>query len=243
MNETDHLPPEEPIFTFTPIQAGKADADLIPLTGESQSLTPSPTMRVTAIWMTAVKSLRSVAANNLDYIRITTSTEDRLSNRFYHCFNHLLEDVEVMQPIIEKLNENAYKFDFERVPANGFRSLLSVTDTCMCRLVQTSRVIESRRDALFARRNMLLRDLEEYTKVLGELERLPERIEYRDVGRPRCPETVKIPRWRLCFVVHVVVPSTCQFRVPTFVLAHVIPCLIPFYLQVLCGSCWSTLTT
>ena len=185
MTETDLQRKEEIIFTFTPIQAG--GTDFIPCPAEASVVASSPrispTMRMSAIWMTAVKSLRTVASSNMDYIRITTLAEDRINNRFYHCFNHLLDDVDVIQPIIEKMNENAYKFDFERVPANGFRSLLSVTDTCMCRLVQTSRVIESRRDALFTRRNVLLRELEEYTKVLGnsfELTHL-SRIQYLDV--------------------------------------------------------------
>lgn len=128
-------------------------------------------MHLSASWLCAIKTLRVVVSNNLEHFNRTIAVQDR-QNRFLKCFSLLNDHINAIQPMIEKINHHSSRFDFGKVPANGFRSLLSVTDACLCHLVGTSRVIESQRDAFLFRKNVHLKDLEEYTKVLGGLRKM-----------------------------------------------------------------------
>ena len=84
----------------------------------SPTICPS-NMRIFPTWMTALKSLRSAVASNLDHYASRTSAQQGGANRFHQCFTQLEEHTAAIQPAIDLLNLNAHKYDFENVPANG----------------------------------------------------------------------------------------------------------------------------
>ncbi|XP_055342109.1 hormone-sensitive lipase-like isoform X2 [Paramacrobiotus metropolitanus] len=129
-------------------------------------------MRTSVVWFCALRSLRTSVSSNLESIADSLSPLERPKNRFYKSFASLNEQLDQLEPLIEKLSKHKHRFDFGQVPANGFRSLLSVTDACLCHLVGTSRTVEIQKDSILFRKNTYLKELEEYTKVLGGLHRM-----------------------------------------------------------------------
>ncbi|XP_038065915.1 hormone-sensitive lipase-like [Patiria miniata] len=115
----------------------------------------------------AIKTLRQLVINNIEHYQKSKSSS---GEKFFTVFCLIEEESDAVRPAVETLASIAPRFDFdERTPGNGYRSLISVVECSVEKLIQISRYVAVNRDSLLFRAGHYLRELEAYGKVLSQL--------------------------------------------------------------------------
>lgn len=100
-------------------------------------------------------ALKSLCENNAKYF---ATDESDYGKRLHKAFLEIVEHIEVMGPMVIKINSVANLYDFdENTPGNGFRSFLSIVDSSISYGLQLSHKVCLKRDNIIFRKGTLTR--------------------------------------------------------------------------------------
>ena len=119
-------------------------------------------------FISLTKSLKKQASVHIEYYQEKSGdNNERFYNSFIRLYDHLEYGVESG---VSELMKFAHTYDFnEDVPANGYRSIISVIHKCCLHLKQLTRHISVTKDSLIFRSTHYSKELEAYVLALGQL--------------------------------------------------------------------------
>lgn len=114
------------------------------------------------------KTLRSLSVSNMEHYQTGV---DSYQARFHVAFCLIYEHLELgVEPATKDIVKKLHRYDaYPGVPANGYRSILRITQKCCLHLLQLTRHISINKDSMFFRSAHYCKELESYVTALGQL--------------------------------------------------------------------------
>jgi hormone-sensitive lipase len=99
--------------------------------------------------------LKDLCMNNAQFFQ---QDESENGQRLHAGFLALIDQVNIITPMVDEVRKVAPKFDFdENTPGNGYRSFVSVVDVCVQHGVKLSRVVCDSRESFLFRKSFYMR--------------------------------------------------------------------------------------
>lgn len=115
------------------------------------------------------KSLREETIYNVELYKKSSSTSHSTDQLMYSAFCQLYEHLENIDGVLLDIFDLAPYYDFKDIKANGYRSLVQVTQSCLTHLMALVRHISINKSSYLFRATHYGRELESYTMALGTL--------------------------------------------------------------------------
>ncbi|XP_033099091.1 hormone-sensitive lipase-like [Anneissia japonica] len=117
-----------------------------------------------------IKTLRTLLINNIEHYQTSKS---KYAEHFFTIFCHLEQETDALKPALEALERAAGDFDFDPcIPGNGYRSLLTVVEKCVGRLITLCQHITRNRDSMMFRGGHYCKELDAYSRAISQLRRM-----------------------------------------------------------------------
>ena len=117
---------------------------------------------------TLCKELRAEAISNIEYFQDLKGANNE---RYYVCFVHLYEHLDSgIEPGLDEFVRLLHLYDFDpSLPANGYRSVVSVVHKCLLKILQLARYINVNKNSFMFRGTHYSKELDAYVSTLGQL--------------------------------------------------------------------------
>lgn len=115
------------------------------------------------------KSLREETIYNVELYKKGSTVPNSNDQLMYSTFCQLYDHLDNIDGVLLDILDLAPYYDFKDVKANGYRSLVQVTQSCLTHLMALVRYIAVNRDSYLFRMHHYIRELESYTMALGQL--------------------------------------------------------------------------
>ncbi|XP_075976772.1 hormone-sensitive lipase isoform X2 [Anticarsia gemmatalis] len=113
------------------------------------------------------EALKDSCQNNATYFQPDDSENGQ---RLYQGFMTLIDHVDTVWPLVDHVRKVAPQYDFDAVsPGNGYRSFVSVVDSCVLHGLKLSRQVNTSRDALLFRKGHFVKEIESCGQLLASL--------------------------------------------------------------------------
>ncbi|GBP41813.1 Hormone-sensitive lipase [Eumeta japonica] len=113
------------------------------------------------------EALKESCYNNATYFQ---SDDTENGQRLYEGFMTLIDHIDSVWPLVDHVRKVAPSYDFDvSCPGNGYRSFVSVVDSCVLHSLKISRVVCTSRDALLFRKGHFVREIESCGQLLASL--------------------------------------------------------------------------
>lgn len=113
------------------------------------------------------EALKDSCQNNATYFQPDDSENGQ---RLYQGFMTLMDHVDTVWPLVDHVRKVAPIYDFDAVsPGNGYRSFVSVVDSCVLHGLKLSRQVNTSRDALLFRKGHFVKEVESCGQLLASL--------------------------------------------------------------------------
>ncbi|XP_069679565.1 hormone-sensitive lipase isoform X2 [Periplaneta americana] len=111
--------------------------------------------------------LKDLCKNNAQFFQ---QDESESGQRLHAGFLALIDQVNMITPMVGEVREAASKFDFDQdTPGNGYRSFVAVVDLCIQHGVKLSRSVCDSRDSFLFRKSFYMREVEACSHLLASL--------------------------------------------------------------------------
>ncbi|XP_022826508.1 hormone-sensitive lipase [Spodoptera litura] len=113
------------------------------------------------------EALKDSCQNNATYFQPDDSENGQ---RLYQGFMTLMDHVDTVWPLVDHVRKVAPQYDFDsKSPGNGYRSFVSVVDSCVLHGLKLSRQVNTSRDALLFRKGHFVKEIESCGQLLASL--------------------------------------------------------------------------
>ncbi|XP_072931144.1 hormone-sensitive lipase isoform X2 [Epargyreus clarus] len=113
------------------------------------------------------EALKDSCQNNATYFQPDDSENGQ---RLYQGFMTLLDHIDTVWPLVDHVRKVAPLYDFDnKSPGNGYRSFVSVVDSCVLHGLKLSRQVCTGRDALLFRKGYFVKEIESCSQLLASL--------------------------------------------------------------------------
>ncbi|XP_068629365.1 hormone-sensitive lipase [Battus philenor] len=113
------------------------------------------------------EALKDSCQNNATYFQPDDSENGQ---RLYQGFMTLIDHIDTVWPLVDHVRKVAPLYDFDtKSPGNGYRSFVSVVDSCVLHGLKLSRQVCSGRDALLFRKGYFVKEIESCGQLLASL--------------------------------------------------------------------------
>ncbi|XP_048483269.1 hormone-sensitive lipase isoform X2 [Plutella xylostella] len=113
------------------------------------------------------EALKDSCQNNATYFQ-PDDTEN--GQRLYQGFMTLIDHIDTVWPLVDHVRKVAPLYDLDAVsPGNGYRSFVSVVDSCVLHGLKLSRQVCTGRDTLLFRKGYFVREVESCGQLLASL--------------------------------------------------------------------------
>ncbi|XP_045499576.1 hormone-sensitive lipase isoform X2 [Colias croceus] len=113
------------------------------------------------------EALKESCQNNAQYFQ---PDESENGQRLYQGFVTLIDHIETVWPLVDRVRKVAPTYDFDaKSPGNGYRSFVSVVDSCILHGLKLSRQVCTGRDALLFRKGYFVKEVESCSQLLASL--------------------------------------------------------------------------
>ncbi|VVC91842.1 unnamed protein product [Leptidea sinapis] len=113
------------------------------------------------------EALKESCQNNASYFH---SDDSENGQRLYQGFVTLIDHVNTVWPLVDHVRKVAPFYDFDaKSPGNGYRSFVSVVDSCVLHGLKLSRQICTGRDTLLFRKGYFVKEVESCGQLLASL--------------------------------------------------------------------------
>ncbi|XP_023945668.2 hormone-sensitive lipase isoform X2 [Bicyclus anynana] len=113
------------------------------------------------------EALKDSCQNNATYFQPDDSENGQ---RLYQGFMTLIDHIDTVWPLVDHVRKVAPLYDFDaKSPGNGYRSFVSVVDSCVLHGLKLSRQVCTGRDALLFRKGYFVKEVESCGQLLASL--------------------------------------------------------------------------
>ncbi|XP_026493830.1 hormone-sensitive lipase isoform X1 [Vanessa tameamea] len=113
------------------------------------------------------EALKDSCQNNATYFHPDDSENGQ---RLYQGFMTLIDHIDTVWPLVDHVRKVAPSYDFDaKAPGNGYRSFVSVVDSCVLHGLKLSRQVCTGRDALLFRKGYFVKEVESCGQLLASL--------------------------------------------------------------------------
>nr|XP_037873125.1 hormone-sensitive lipase isoform X2 [Bombyx mori] len=113
------------------------------------------------------EALKDSCQNNATFFK-PDDTEN--GQRLYQGFMTLSDHIETVWPLVDHVRKVAPQYDFDtKSPGNGYRSFVSVVDSCVLYSLKLSRQVSTGREALLFRKSHFVKEIESCGQLLASL--------------------------------------------------------------------------
>ncbi|XP_047533737.1 hormone-sensitive lipase isoform X8 [Vanessa atalanta] len=113
------------------------------------------------------EALKDSCQNNATYFHPDDSENGQ---RLYQGFMTLIDHIDTVWPLVDHVRKVAPSYDFDaKSPGNGYRSFVSVVDSCVLHGLKLSRQVCTGRDALLFRKGYFVKEVESCGQLLASL--------------------------------------------------------------------------
>ncbi|CAG9583322.1 unnamed protein product [Danaus chrysippus] len=113
------------------------------------------------------EALKDSCQNNASYFQPDDSENGQ---RLYQGFMTLIDHIDTVWPLVDHVRKVAPLYDFDaKSPGNGYRSFVSVVDSCVLNGLKLSRQVCTGRDALLFRKGYFVKEVESSGQLLASL--------------------------------------------------------------------------
>ncbi|CAG9788363.1 unnamed protein product [Diatraea saccharalis] len=113
------------------------------------------------------EALKDSCQNNATYFQPDDSENGQ---RLYQGFVTLIDHIDTVWPLVDHVRKVAPLYDFDaNSPGNGYRSFVSVVDSCVLHGLKLSRQVCTGRDALLFRKGYFVKEVESCGQLLASL--------------------------------------------------------------------------
>ncbi|XP_049949476.1 hormone-sensitive lipase isoform X4 [Schistocerca serialis cubense] len=113
------------------------------------------------------QALSELCKNNAAFFQ---HDDTESGQRLYAGFLAVMDHVEVVGPLVEKVRKVAPQYDLDvRTPGNGYRSFVVMVDSCVTHCMKLNKEICSSRDSILFRKSAYVRKVESCGQVLASL--------------------------------------------------------------------------
>ncbi|XP_059062892.1 hormone-sensitive lipase [Achroia grisella] len=113
------------------------------------------------------EALKDSCQNNATYFQ---PNDTETAQRLYQGFMTMMDHVDTVWPLVDHVRKVAPLYDFDAAsPGNGYRSFVSVVDSCVLHGLKISRQVCSARDSLLFRKAYFVREIESCGQLLASL--------------------------------------------------------------------------
>ncbi|KOB68682.1 putative hormone-sensitive lipase, partial [Operophtera brumata] len=113
------------------------------------------------------EALKDSCQNNATYFQPDDSENGQ---RLYQGFMTLMDHIDTVWPLVDHVRKVAPLYDFDsKSPGNGYRSFVSVVDSCVLHGLKLSRQVCTGRDALLFRKGHFVKEIESCGQLLASL--------------------------------------------------------------------------
>ncbi|XP_061718416.1 hormone-sensitive lipase [Cydia pomonella] len=113
------------------------------------------------------EALKDSCQNNATFFQPDDSENGQ---RLYQGFMTLIDHIDTVWPLVDHVRKVAPQYDFDATsPGNGYRSFVSVVDSCVLHGLKLSRQVCTGRDALLFRKGYFVREIESCGQLLASL--------------------------------------------------------------------------
>ncbi|XP_061376846.1 hormone-sensitive lipase isoform X5 [Danaus plexippus] len=113
------------------------------------------------------EALKESCQNNASYFQPDDSENGQ---RLYQGFMTLIDHIDTVWPLVDHVRKVAPLYDFDaKSPGNGYRSFVSVVDSCVLNGLKLSRQVCTGRDALLFRKGYFVKEVESNGQLLASL--------------------------------------------------------------------------
>ncbi|XP_028177787.1 hormone-sensitive lipase isoform X2 [Ostrinia nubilalis] len=113
------------------------------------------------------EALKDSCQNNATYFQPDDSENGQ---RLYQGFMTLIDHIDTVWPLVDHVRRVAPMYDFDaKSPGNGYRSFVSVVDSCVLHGLKLSRQVCTGRDALLFRKGYFVKEIESCGQLLASL--------------------------------------------------------------------------
>ncbi|XP_034832530.1 hormone-sensitive lipase isoform X2 [Maniola hyperantus] len=113
------------------------------------------------------EALKDSCQNNATYFHPDDSENGQ---RLYQGFMTLIDHIDTVWPLVDHVRKVAPLYDFDaKSPGNGYRSFVSVVDSCVLHGLKLSRQVCTGRDALLFRKGYFVKEVESCGQLLASL--------------------------------------------------------------------------
>ncbi|KAJ0176026.1 hypothetical protein K1T71_008200 [Dendrolimus kikuchii] len=113
------------------------------------------------------EALKDSCQNNATYFQPDDSENGQ---RLYQGFMTLIDHIDTVWPLVDHVRKVAPLYDFDtKCPGNGYRSFVSVVDSCVLHGLKLSRQVCTGRDALLFRKGHFVKEIEACSQLLASL--------------------------------------------------------------------------
>ncbi|XP_013139830.1 PREDICTED: hormone-sensitive lipase [Papilio polytes] len=113
------------------------------------------------------EALKDSCQNNATYFQPDDSENGQ---RLYQGFMTLIDHIDTVWPLVDHVRKVAPLYDFDaKSPGNGYRSFVSVVDSCVLHGLKLSRQVGAGRDALLFRKGYFVKEIESCGQLLASL--------------------------------------------------------------------------
>ncbi|XP_071957672.1 hormone-sensitive lipase-like [Antedon mediterranea] len=117
-----------------------------------------------------IKTLQILLINNIEHYQTSKS---KYAEHFFTTLCHLEQETDALKPVLEAIEQAAGQFDFDpSIPGNGYRSLLTVVEKCVGRVITLCQTITRNRDSMMFRGSHYCKELDAYSRVMSQLRRM-----------------------------------------------------------------------
>lgn len=100
-------------------------------------------------------ALADICQNNIKYFECD---ETEIGQRFLCAFRGIIDHLIIAREFVTKIVQFVHEYDFdERTPANGYRSFVKASQSCINHSVKISKFIAQNRSYLLFRKNMYMK--------------------------------------------------------------------------------------
>ncbi|CAH0400219.1 unnamed protein product [Chilo suppressalis] len=116
---------------------------------------------------TMYEALKDSCQNNATFFQPDDSENGQ---RLYQGFMTLIDHIDTVWPLVDHVRKVAPSYDFDaKSPGNGYRSFVSVVDSCVLHGLKLSRQVCTGRDALLFRKGYFVKEVESCGQLLASL--------------------------------------------------------------------------
>ncbi|XP_041981180.1 hormone-sensitive lipase isoform X4 [Aricia agestis] len=113
------------------------------------------------------EALKDSCQNNASYFQPDDSENGQ---RLYQGFMTLIDHIDSVWPLVDHVRKVAPLYDFDsKSPGNGYRSFVSVVDSCILHGLKLSRQVCTKRDTLLFRKGYFVKEVESCSQLLASL--------------------------------------------------------------------------